>query len=136
MNRRTAVIATLAATLATPAFADTTSHSDVLRQLIDEVIADGNFSNLDALVAEDVSIPDLGVSNREQFLDASIQGDSARREAFSEFEMTIESIAENEDYAHALVRLVGTLDNGRKQNLTALYAARFRDGLISHLYLS
>lgn len=135
MNRRTAFIATLAAAIARPADART-SNSDVLRQLIDEVIADGNLSNLDTLVAENVAIPKLGVSNIEQFGDVSIQGYNARKEAFTELDMSITSIADNGDYAHALVRFEGTLDNGRKQSDDVLYAAEFRDGLIVRFFLS
>ena len=102
--------------------------------LIEEVIRDGDMSNLETIVTEDVTVPVLGVSDIEAFEQVSIEGNDAREAEFKSIEMSIVSMAENGQWVHALVRAEGELRTGRKQNLSLFYVAEFRDGLIARLY--
>lgn len=135
MNRRTALAATLAA-MTTRSTLAASNNSDTLRQLIDEVIADGNLANLDMLVSPDVSIAADGVYGIDEFRHASVQGFASRMETYAEITFIVVSVAEQGEWAHALVRYAGERHSGRMEKGYAFYAAMFTDGLISHLYLS
>lgn len=134
MNRRTLITATAFASLPFVATAETTGQSDVMTMFIEEVIRDGDMSSLANIVTEDVVVARLGVNSRDEFKEVSLDGYEARMSEFSSLDMEIESLAENGEWCHAFVRAIGQLRAGRKQNLTLFYVARFRDGLISHLY--
>lgn len=134
MNRRTLMAATALSFIPLQVSAQSTSQSDVMTMLIEEVIRDGDMSNLANIVTEDVVVATLGVSSIEEFEDASIHGYDARQSEFSSLDMDIVSMAENGEWCHVLVQAIGELRTGRKQNISLFYVARFRDGLISHLY--
>lgn len=126
----------LASALPAVAHGQGTRHSDTLRQLIDEVIADGNLSNLDTLVSPEVTIAADGVYGIDNFRDASVQGYASRMETYADIAFIVVSVAEQGEWAHALVRYAGERHSGRMEKGYVFYAAMFTDGLISHLYLS
>lgn len=135
MNRRTAATAIAALALA-PRMASTASaNSNMLTRFIDDVIADGNVDELDQLVSPTVSIPSMGVVGIDEFREASIDGASSRAEQYDTFKFEIVSIAESDDYAHALVRFEGKQKAGRMEARHLFYVAQFRDGLIETLWL-
>jgi hypothetical protein len=130
MNRRIAITATLAALVATPAVAQNRTNGDVLRDLIETVIASGDTSTLGEYVTSDVAIADYGVSGIDAFREVSDTGHQGRQTQYDDYSFEIVSIAESDEWAHALVRFTG---DGESRSV--FYAARFSDGLISELYL-
>lgn len=134
MNRRAMIAATLAA--AAPTAARAGGNAATLRRLIDEVIQDGDMSGLDTIVASNVTIAGFSVTDIDGFRDASIEGAAIRAKKYREHAFEVTSIAENEEWAHALVRFTGEQASGRKEARHVFYVAKFADGLIAELYLS
>lgn len=110
-------------------------QSAILTQLIGEVIERGDMSNLDKLVTPDVTIAVLGITNIDEFLEASTDAFENRSSTYDKVSFLIESIAENEDWCHALVRFEGKKKAGGMETRPVFYVARFHDGLIQALYL-
>ncbi len=135
MNRRAMIAATLAAAAA-PTAARAGGNGDTLRRLVDEVIQAGDMSGLDTIVASNVTIAGFSVTGIDGFRDASIEGAAIRAEKYREHAFAVTSIAENEEWAHALVRFIGEQASGRKETRHVFYVAKFADGLIAELYLS
>ena len=135
MNRR-ALVATAIVAAAAPSTALASGNADTLRRLIDEVVAAGDMSNLESIVSGNVTIAVLGITDIDGFRAASVEGAAARAENYREHAFEVTSIAENEQWAHALVRFTGEQVSGRKETRHVFYVAKFTDGLISELYLS
>lgn len=137
-NRRNAagaMAAVIMGSVQVSASADEDGKASILTQLIDEVIADGNVDNLPGLVSPDVTIAVLGVTNIDEFRDASIDGFESRSEQYETSSFEIQSIAENEEWCHALLRFEGKKTTGKMEARSVFYVARFQDGLIHQLYL-
>lgn len=134
MNRRIAVIATLASVYARPALAQS-GNGERLRQLIDEVILKGDLSNLDSLVTEDIEIPGSEIRGRDSFKRLSEYAYQDRAEKYESMSMDFVSIADTDTHAHALVLFEGKQKSGGTSSQWALYAAEFRDGLVRYLYI-
>ena len=134
MNRRTLITATALSSLPFMASAESSPQAEVMTMLIEEVIRDGDMSNLADIVTDDVVVATLGVRSIKEFEDVSIAGYEARMSEFSSLDMELVSVAENGEWCHALVQATGELRSDRKQSLTLFYVAQFRDGLISRLY--
>ena len=134
MNRRVFTAATALSLLPTVGTAQSSNQSKVMTMLIEEVIRDGDMSNLDSIVTSDVTIATLGVTNIDEFMVASQDGYNARQSEYSRLDMEIVSMAENGDWVHAMVNATGDKQVGRKSTMMLFYVGQFRDGLISNLY--
>ena len=134
MNRRMVMLGAIASTLPVPALAQT-DEPLALERLITEVVAGGDVSVLPDLVAEDASLPDFNVAGIDALTAATESGHQNREKRYSEYEFTIQAIAESGDWQLAYVRLTGTTTEGQSEDIPGFYAARLVDGLIAELFI-
>jgi hypothetical protein len=135
MNRRALVLASAGSVLPFAATAHEDDQSNILRRLIVEVIGDRYMRNLGQLVAPNVVVRSMSINTIQEFQQACEDGRMSMSEDFSEIALVVVSVAENEEWAHALVRYGGERSDGTLAKGNLFYAAYFADGLISHLYL-
>lgn len=135
MHRRAALTLALAGTLAPRLVMANRRHGETLRAFIETVVADGDTSDLPALVTNDVTIPDMDVDGIDAFRAASDAGHISRAERYTEMTFDILSIAEADAWAHTLIQFTGTRNNGRTETQPLFYVARFDGDRIAELYL-
>lgn len=135
MNRRAMLAAAVAGLTVQPATGRAPGNGEQLRSLIESVIAKGDTSGLDKLVTEDVTIPGANVTGIDAFRAASDAGHISRTERYTEMTFDILSLAEADEWAHALVRFEGITKGGQTEERYVFYVARVDGGLIAELYL-
>lgn len=134
MNRRTALLGALAASLPVSIRAED-GDGLVLERLITDVIAAGDLSGIPDIVTADVAIPDYAVSGIDAFTAASENGHAARQARYSDYQFAIQAIAEVDGWQVAYVRLSGTTTAGQAEDKPGFYAARIANGLIAELFI-
>ncbi|HWV23263.1 MAG TPA: nuclear transport factor 2 family protein [Thermomicrobiales bacterium] len=136
MNRRSAVIGAIAALTLRPSLASESDHIATMRVFIETVIENGETSQVDRFVTEDVAIPDFDIRGIDAFRSASDAGFANRERQYSDYTFDVMSIAESGDWVHTLIAFTGNDATGNTISDHVFYVARFTDGLISELYLS